>query len=464
MAETENKTRIFKRDGITTAITPGAPAVITTDAIRGASNRVYTSAASTTAATKKPDDAVKTKELKDPDIAAKEWIEWGDDDSFPSNLMRDLGYLGVGKAALESNADMHYGLGVDWFRKEITEEGKIKHIPVLIDDWVRLCREENMELVQSELVDSLEYFYMAFVQVMFNSDKSRINWVKVLNTPYCRFQVQDEKGNIPGIIYSAKFPETPSKDDIQKIPLFDKRDPLKNGTFVLPLMYGTWGKLFYSEPDYYSVFRNGWVKIATTVPAIINAMYTNFAILKYHIKIPASYFLQKYKDWETKSEDEQIKIFEYEQGEINKFLTGTENAGKAFISIYGIDDSGKEQPGWVIEPIKNYLEATAELPNNNAANYEILYAMNQDPTMQGMDTGGSNLSGSGSNKRQSRDNKMANMQRARLVSLQLPKLIAMLNGYYQVPEVGPYLYPAYISTDTSETLDENPTGKKTVGG
>jgi hypothetical protein len=457
-------TQIFKRDGVVTAFTPGAPAVISTDAIRGSGNRVYSSAAATTAATKKTEDAAKTKELKDPETNQRDWIEWGDDDAFASNLMRDLSFLGVGKAALESNADMHYGMGIEWFYKEITAEGKIKHIPVMIDDWVRLCREESMDIVQSEVVDSLEYFYMAFVQFMFNADQSRINWVKVLNTPFCRFQKQDNSGNIPGIIYSAKFPDQPSRDDMQIIPLFDKRDPLKNKTFVLPVMYGTWGKLFYAEPDYYSVFRNGWVKIATTVPAIINSMYTNFATLKYHIKIPASYFLQKYKDWDTKTETDQLKCFENEQGNINKFLTGTENAGKAFISIYGVDEQGKEQPGWVIEPIKNYLEATAELPNNNAANYEILYAMNQDPTMQGMDTGGSNLSGSGSNKRQSRDNKMANMQRARNVSLQVPKLIAMLNGYYQVPEIGPYIYPAYISTDTSETLDENPTGKKIVGG
>lgn len=459
-----SQTRIFKKDGITTAITEGMPSVISTDAITGNSLRNYSAASSAKVSPNsgKSEDAAKTKELKDPEPPQNDWIEWGDSDTFPHELMRQLGYLGVGKAALESNADMHYGLGIRWFHDEYTDDGKILHRPVMIDDWMRLCRLENMEIVQSEVCDSLEYFYIAFVQFMFNADQSRINWVKVLNTPKCRFLKQDASGNIPGIVYSAKFPDTPEQSEKQIIPLYDKKNPLKHKTFVLPVFYGTWDKIFYPEPDYYTVFRNKWVKIATSVPAIIEAMYTNFATLKYHIKIPASYFQEKYKDWDTKSEDEQIKIFGQEQDSMNKFLTGKENAGKAFISIYGVDSQGKELPGWVIEPIKNYLEATAELPNNNAANYEILYAMNQDPTLQGMDAGASNLSGSGSNKRQGRDNKLANMKRARLYSLQVPKLIALLNGYYDVPEIGPYIYPDYISTDTSQTLDENPTGSSTV--
>lgn len=454
------ETKIFKKDGVVTAITEGAPAVIETSAITGKSSAREKSNSGTPSP-----DAKTTKELLDPERNNRDWIEWGDDDDFPNKLMETLGKLGVGKAALESNADLHYGQGIRWFYEKLTDEGKIVSVPVKVDDFTRLVRDQNYEIEHSEAVDSLEYFYIAFVQFMWDAGKKRINWIKTLNTPFCRFLKQDASGNIPGIRYSAKFPDAPTdQKDYQDIMLFDPKNPQKHATFVLPVFYGTWGRIFYPEPDYFTVFRNKWVSIATTVPLLIDSMYSNFATLKYHIKIPGTYFLEKYKDWDQKTEKEQLEIFKKEQIEMNSFLTKPENSGKAFITIYGVGADGKEIPGWVIEPIKNYLEATAELPNNQAANYEILYAMNQDPTMQGLDSNGSgsNLAGSGSNKRQSRQNKLANMKRARLYSLQIPKLIAQLNGYYSIAGYGPDLYPDYVSTDTSQTLDENPTGSQTV--
>ncbi len=445
--------RVFKQgDSTVISMSRGTPAVYSTDGITAKSNLSSS-------------DSKKPKQLLEEEDRAntRAWIAWGDSDDFPNKLMEELGMLGVAKAALESNADLHYGLGVEWWTKQYDADGKIINLAHQVDDWVRLIRDENLDAELADVVDSLEYFYIAFVQFMWNKPGTRINWVRCLNTPYCRLLRGATPGSTIGVRYSAIFPGVPRDTEFEDIPFFNPEDPVGKGTFVLPVFYKTWGKFHYPEPDFYTVIRNKWTKIAKSVPALIDATYTNFATLKYHIKIPALFFIQKYKDWADKSEKEQIDIFLLEQDIMNKFLTGAENAGKAFITIYGVTDDGKEVPGWVIEPIKNYLEAAAELPNNTAANFEILFAMNQDPALAGLGMpGGKNLSGSGSDKKASRSNKVSNMKRARQVSLQVAKKIAQLNGYYNIPAIGANLYPDYTSSDTSQTLDQNPTGSQTI--
>jgi hypothetical protein len=446
------KQNVFKFGDSLTAFTDGDTAVISTNALNGNFGSDSVS------------DATITKSLKEPDPETEVFLPWGDDNQFPHNLVDKLGLLGVGQAALGNNADMHYGLGIKWWQDEYSDSGKRVSKLVKVDDWVRLERDTNLEIELSEVADSLEHFYIAFVQFMWNGAKTQINWVKCLNTPYVRFLRPGKDGKITKVRYSARFPDKPRENEYQDFNLYSfyhrNVDPRQFDSFVMPVFYGTWGSIDYPVPGYYSVFRNKWADIAISVPALINAIYTNFATLKYHIKIPKEYFFNKYKDWESKTEAEQLAIFRNEQDVMNKFLNGKENAGKAFITLFGIDENGNEIPGWVIEPIKNYLESTAELPNNSAANSEILFAMGVDPSLLGFGIpGGKELSGSGSDKRIARSNKVANLKRERLVSLQVAKMIGKLNGYYnKMPDI----YPDYLSSDTSQTLDQNPTGSQTI--
>lgn len=446
------KHNVFKVGDSITSFTDGGAAVYTTNAISG------------NFGSDGPSDAGKTKSLKEPDPGTDDFLPWGDANDFPQKLIDKLGLLGVGQTALGNNADMHYGLGIKWWQDEYNDAGKRVSKLVKFDDWIRLERDTNLEIELSEVADSLEHFYIAFVQFMWNGAKTQINWVKCLNTPYVRFLRPGNDGKIKKIRYSARFPDKPRQGEYQDFDIYSfyhrDVDPRQLDTFVMPVFYGTWGSIDYPIPGYYSVFRNGWADIAIGVPALINAIYSNFATLKYHISIPKEYFLNKYKDWLSKTEEEQLKIFRDEQDKMNKFLTGKENAGKAFVSIFGIDENGNEIPGWKIEPIKNYLESTAELPNNSAANSEILFAMGVDPSLLGFGIpGGKELSGSGSDKRIARNNKVANLKRERLVSLQVAKMIGKLNGYYsKMPDA----YPDYLSSDTSQTLDQNPTGSQTI--
>ena len=143
--------------------------------------------------------------------------------------------------------------------------------------------------------------------------------------------------------------------------------------------------------------------------------------------------------------------------EIETVITSAEAAGKSVFSLY---NDLEKFDSITIEPIKNYLDSTKDLPNNLAANSEILFAIGIDPSLLGLNMPGAKdlNGGGGSQRRESLKIKQTTITRERLVSLEFAWMISILNGYDED------IYPMYIDVDISQTLDENPTGKKTVVG
>jgi hypothetical protein len=381
-----------------------------------------------------------------------EWSPWGDNDDFPVRLLETLDRLGVMKSALDVNGDMHYGAGPIWVRDEFTEEGKVVRKVVNPAGWRKFLRETGFEVTHGEVVDSLEIFYIAFPEVLLD-DQGKVASIKLLDTPRCRFAKRNTNGDITHVAFNVH--ENVNESKVKWIPIYDPKNPRKFNRFVYPIMYRTLGKIYYPEPNYYATFRAGWADVAISVAKFMKNVYINAMSLKYHLKIPLSSLKAKYKDWdELKMEDQLTKIQEFKEL-MDTHLAEAENAGK---SVYSVFDDSNDFETVQIEPIKSYLDSTKELPNNLAANSEMLFAAGTDPALVGLNNpGGGDLNGSGgSDKRESRKSKQGNLKRERAVSLQLLNLIAYLNGYDED------IYPTYLDTDTSQTMDENPTGKKTV--
>lgn len=393
------------------------------------------------------------KQLKPEDdlITTSDWAPWGDSDDFPQRLIQKLDYLGVVKSALDVNAAMHYGAGLCWFEDVYTEDGKILKKPVKVDGWREFCRNTNFDLVMGEVVESLEQFYNAFPVITL--DGPRVSSVYLLDTPRCRLGLRNEQGRIEKVYYNVDPAVGSGKQ--KDLPVFDPRFPKKYPQFVYPVQYRTFGKIYYAEPNYYATFRAGWADVSIQVAKFMKSVYTNMMTLKYHLKIPLSTMRAMYGDWDLKKEEEKLKLLLDYKEKIDDHLTKAENAGKTIFSVY---DDVAQTDTVSIEPIKNFLDSSKELPSNIAGNSEMLFALGTDPAMVGLNNpGGSDLNGSGgSDKRESRKSKQANLKLERTVSLQLPNLIAYLNGY------NPEYYPAYLDVDTSQTMDENPTGRKTT--
>lgn len=403
-------------------------------------------------------DTAREKPVKMKDHVAKEsgnrkWAYYGENDDFPSVLREKMGLVSLIKRGLSFNADAHFGAGIRWFKEEYTEEKVIKR-PVLIPKWVQMVTRTGFNVVMGDVIETLEHFYWVPVRVVTNLAKTRIDKLEVLDPVFTRIGKRNDKGEITHVYFSYLYPDSPPDNDIVEYPIYDPKNPQKYSEFVILLKYSTFGSVYYPEPDYYSVFRNGWVDVACAVPAFIKAMYTKSASIKYHVHIPEHYFPLKYKDWETKTAKERLDIVTKEKTDMDTFLMGQDNAHKVFVSIFGLDSDGKEMPDWKIEPIQDYLKKDAELPNNSAANSEILFAMGVDASLVGFGIpGGKDLSGSGSDKRMSMAIKQSLMQRERCISLQLPIFIANFEKMTSGDE-----FPLYLDINTQETLNENRNG------
>lgn len=389
----------------------------------------------------------------------KPWAPYFSADNFPATHMDKLNKLSVGKPAINFNADCHYGAGGMWFKREVTESKKLQKVPVISDEWEEFNDRVDFEMGLSQTIENLEYWYWSVVLFNTNLAGTQILKMTPLDTYYCRREIR-KNGVSKNIYFSYLFPNA-EPSEYKSYPVYDPSVPREKQTeFCVVLFYQTPGMIYYPLPDYHAVFENGWVDVAIAVPEIINVIYQNAASFKYILHVPKAYFTALYPDWDEKPEQQAARI-QTLYNDVKERLTGKENSHKMIMSIFAEMD-GKETPGLRVEAIKDYLDRTADLPNNAAANSEILFSLGVDPSSIGLGIpGGKNLSGSGSDKREARDNKQASQYRSRLVSQYLAKFCRDFQNMQSLKGARWY----FLDEDTSQTLDENPTGSQTkVGG
>ena len=108
--------------------------------------------------------------------------------------------------------------------------------------------------------------------------------------------------------------------------------------------------------------------------------------------------------------------------------------------------------GWKIEVIDNKLNNTAYLPDSQAANSEILFAIGVDPCLIGAGNPGEAIgAGSGSDKREAYWMLNADMGTDRSVSLAPLYFIRDFNKW------DPAIQFDYVTVDTSQTQSQHPT-------
>jgi hypothetical protein len=401
--------------------------------------------------------------LTDDDKEALAWIPWGDSDDYPQKLDREFRKVGVMQTAVDVNSNIHYGQGVEWVKKIIDGGHRTLEIQS-IPEWDDFIERTNFPIHYGELIYSLEYLNIGWMEFVLKNSKRDIDSMQLLDTGSCRWAKRDSNGRIKNIFFNSEFGySTPNKKDIEPIPLYDPKIPQAKlpSKFVFPVLYRTLGNNFYPEPNVQSVIANGWVENAKNVPKYIKSIYTNQIAVKYHINIPFMLLLEfvgvKEGDWlamDLKTRlDHKVKCKEW----IDTQLTSAENAGKSIVT-FTVNDGGTEHKV-EINPIESKLDSTKELPNSYAANYEIMFAANLDPELIGLGIpGGKNLSGSGSGKREALLLAQSLRKREREVSLSFPRVCGRLLREIGFP-IGPF--PTIVDLDISQTLDKNPTGKET---
>jgi len=409
----------------------------------------------------KSDDATIEQVVIPKDFSSSIWSPWGDDNLFPQNVLKDLETNSIALRALEKRKTVHYGRGILAYRdKGIDSLGAPVREVVKDPEVVDFLKINHLNFQWIDLIGSLEIFANGWIEFILNKNKDKINKVFVKDPAYCRHGKMDSQKptRIPFLFYSAQWDMNPTESDgsLVKIPMYDpsRYDGIRyaDPQFAYPVYYRSFNKSYYHLSVWNGIRESGWLKIANKVPQLKQAIMRNQMTIKYHIEIPDDYFSSRYPSPDfTKEQRESARLKVL--GEMNDFLSDVENSGKAFVSFSFFNKfKGEYLGGWKINVIDNKLKDDAYLPDSQAANSEILFAIGVDPCLVGSGLPGGNLgSGSGSDKREAFWQLNAEMGIYRQISLEPLYFIRDFNKW------SPDIDFDYVTVDTSQTMQDHPT-------
>jgi hypothetical protein len=342
------------------------------------------------------------------------YAKWGSNNLFPTDVVAEANKSGILKAGISTRRDAHYGAGPMYYRlvaqgdTEVVKPLAMEQVPQPVREF---GRRVQLERVQKHIISDWEWWGWHAVEYLTNNSGSAITSMRPLRAAWARWSLMNEQGVIEWCVYNPNWPLYKGTE-VELMPVADPwwtpeevRTWLRsNGytKFVRPSMMPDPNEGYYAKKDWHSLFENRWLQNTNSIPASREAVLTNAINLKYHIELPSTYFELKYRDsWgQMKDSDRDEKRREMLE-KMNSWLSGKDNAGKAFVSEFAVDEDGKAMPGWKITPLDNKGgDATGtSIADSEKGNSEILATLRVDPTLLGQGAPGGKLgAGSGSDK------------------------------------------------------------------
>lgn len=373
-------------------------------------------------------------------LSGKLYADWGATNNLPQELIDALSKSTVAASALQFKIKSIYGKGVVPVRVSMDDNGKETITRVDDPAILEFFKKNDIRKFLREMITDYVWFGNVFPEVILNKRGNRIVRIYSNEAAYCRWgKIDQSSGRIEKCYVSANWP-TPRKEEVVEVAVADPYDPIasiQNGSaykYILPVSCPSPGKSYYQNASWHGAYTNGWIDVANEIPRFKKALFKNQLSIKYHIKIPYEYWERKFKEKGDKlSPEEQKAIINTELAALNDFLRGSDNAAKSFISHFGTDPvTKKELAGWSIEAIDDKMKEGKWLPDSAAANSEILFAMQVDPSLFGVGMPGgaySGSAGSGSDKRESFLIQTALLQTDRDTILEPLHIVRDFNGW-----------------------------------
>lgn len=370
---------------------------------------------------------------------SKPWSPWGADNLWPQNTIALVSKNTVAPPALAFKAKAMYGKGVKPVLVEMNPDGTEKITPVIDPVILEFFRVNKVQKLMREIISDFVWFNNAFPEIILNKRRDKIVRMYVNEAAECRWAKRNPNNGYIERCYVASTWPSPRVNELKSVPAldaYDALDQLASGSaykYVVPVSTPSPGKSYYQSAMWEGAVTNGWIEIANEIPQFKKAMFKNQMTIKYLIKIPYDYWERLFKEGNVTTPEGRKTLMTEKLQEVNDFLTGTSNSGKAFVSHFGTDPmTKKELPGWQIEAIDDKFKDGKWLPDSAAANSEILFSMHVDPSIFGAGMPGgvySGSSGSGSDKRESFLITTALLQPERDAIVEPLNLIRDFNGW-----------------------------------
>lgn len=341
------------------------------------------------------------------------FVPRGRNNNMMYDIMKKIGHNVTVGSNVEFKNKIIYGDGVMVYRKyRDPETRKIVKEEVLPEEQPEIfefLENNHYSLIRHEIANDLTIFYDAYVEYLFNKEEPpKLVQIKAKEATCSRISEIDEKtGKSEWHGYSAEWHKgTP--EDVIATKLLDRQSPLRDlkirmgklpnkegkneicndRNFIHNIRINTPGRFYYSRPYWWSVFASGWYDFSSAIPVYKKALIKNQMTLRYIIYIKDTFWDKLYKSRGITEDNKKAECREEFLKEMNDFLAGEENAGKAFVAEFRYDKiKGFEDKDIIIEALTNqqiggeYIEDSEEVSNT------ICYAMGVHPSIIGASPG-----------------------------------------------------------------------------
>ncbi|WP_020531404.1 phage portal protein [Flexithrix dorotheae] len=314
------------------------------------------------------------------------YVPWGENNLFPTDLLRLGLQNNIAPGIINTKIDFISGKKVILYKEIEVEEGVFKPIRVKnpeIEDWLE---ENNIEEFITKRATDLSWLGNIWDEKIRSKSKKKIARIKHVDASLARAGRPDKNRKVSHYLLNdwMNFTEAEAK----RIMVFDPKKPLAHSNTISHSKRYFPGCHYYGLPDY--IGSQNWMKMANKIPVFHDKGMDNMYQIRWIVKIPRDYFKQ-FADDEEKMKKAETDL----RDEMNSFLAGAKNAGKAFVSKYVIDqNTGKEIGGIHIEPVKPELFDDAFVKLYEQSNVAIASAHGIDPSIAGIQTQGKLSSGS----------------------------------------------------------------------
>jgi hypothetical protein len=384
-----------------------------------------------------------------------EWVPWYSTSKNlePDNIVRLLTQNNINPPLLDTKRDFIIGSGVKLYESKFTD-GKIeKHLldPKKYTAIADFLEANRIDIVFGQLCKDLLWFGNFFAGLTYKGQGRKIGIDKIYHLDATTVRAAKmESGEIPAYFVCDEWTlprwdaDKPKEGNVTRLKSYNRAEPKKSQP------HAVWhgkeymaGFPYYSLPSWYGA--KTWIMLANTIPVWHLAGIKNGYHIKYHIKIPLAYF-DKFPP--ELREQKKVDL----RNEMNKWLSGAENVGKAFVSFK--TQMGVEAVDWDIVPIDAALHDEAFTQLFEQSNLAMTSAHSMHPSIAGVQLPGK--LGNASEQRIAHDIYVAlKTPNIRRILLELLYEAKKVNGWDKNVEFG-------FENIQPTTLDVNPTGTQSI--
>lgn len=342
---------------------------------------------------------------------------WGENNNLPAEMMADIENTGVLSSGIESKTRFAIGKGPMLAKVVSVDKDGQEELEFVsnteISEWMEMS---NFFEDSYSLTSDLLSLGNGFDQLVLNRDRNYIAGFKRHDPVECRFSRMDEKTRKSEYVYLSSDWSSYSNSSVAtkdmhmgKVALLDRNFPLQDlqsrtsgYNFMLAIQYPLKGRKFYAVPLWHPARQ--WVKMSQAIPGIKKAMTKNALEVSKIVEIHPLFWEIFDATYKRSDAAKQKAIQEKFYDQIEKGLIGGENQYKSIFSTKIRNPVTNEYESAItITTIDDKIKEGKMLVDSQAANSEILFALQMNPALIGADAPGgpySGGSGSGSTTRE----------------------------------------------------------------